>query len=107
AAMAIAAGAANPKAVRACIEDEDFASWVRDATERALSEPLPGTEDVTLTGSPMILVNGQQYVGKLDDAAEFAQFVLTLSSDAYYSTPSPSPTPTPTATASPSPTPTP
>ncbi|HEX5859208.1 MAG TPA: thioredoxin domain-containing protein, partial [Microbacterium sp.] len=47
AAMAIAAGAANPKAVRACIEDEDFASWVRDATERALSEPLPGTEDVT------------------------------------------------------------
>ncbi|MGC5171552.1 DsbA family protein [Micromonospora sp. DT81.3] len=104
AAKAIAAGAENPKVVRACIEDEDFALWVRDATERALSEDLPGTDGTTLTGSPMILVNGQPYVGKLDDPAEFAQFVLTLSSDAYYSTPSPTPTPSATPSATPSPT---
>ena len=92
---AIAAGAANPKVVRACIEDEDFASWVRTPPSARSSEPARHRRN-TLTGSPMILVNGQPYVGKLDDPAEFAQFVLTLSSDAYYSTPSPTPSPTTT-----------
>ena len=32
----------------------------------------------------MILVNGTPYVGALDDPKEFAQFVLTIASDAYY-----------------------
>lgn len=104
AAMAIASGADDPKRLRACIEGEDFASWVQEATERALGGPLPGSEDVTLTGAPLVLVNGQPYVGALDDPKEFAQFVLTLSSAAYY-TSTPSPTPTPTVVV-PSPTPT-
>ncbi|HET8926327.1 MAG TPA: thioredoxin domain-containing protein [Microbacterium sp.] len=102
AAMAIASGAADPKRVRSCIEGQDFVSWVQDATERALAGSLPGTDDVTLTGAPLVLVNGQAYVGALDDPKEFSQFVLTLSSHAYYtSTPTPTavpvtPTPTPT-----------
>jgi len=100
--MAIASGADDPKKVRSCIEGEDFASWVQGATERALEGPLPGSEKATLTGAPLVLVNGQQYVGNLDDSKEFAQFVLTLSSAAYYtSTPSPTPTvvvPSPTPT---------
>ena len=45
---------------------------------------LPDTDDVALTGTPMILVNGTPYVGALDDPKEFAQFVLTIASDAYY-----------------------
>ena len=58
---------------------------------------LPDTDDVALTGTPMVLVNGTPYVGALDDPKEFAQFVLTIASDAYYeATPSPTPTPTPT-----------
>lgn len=95
AALAIATGLDGPKVVRSCIEEQSYASWARTATERALKE-LPGTDGVALTGTPMVLVNGTQYVGKLDDPKEFAQFVLTIASDAYFTaTPSPTPTPTP------------
>ena len=71
----IASGAASPKVVRACIEDEDFASWAKAATDRAL-KGIPDTDDVALTGTPMVLVNGIPYVGALDDPEEFSQFVL-------------------------------
>jgi protein-disulfide isomerase len=91
--LAIASGADSPKVVRDCIENEDYVTWAKSATDRAL-EGLPGTKNVTLTGTPMILVNGTPYVGALDDPKEFAQFVLTISSDSYYKTAAPSPTPT-------------
>jgi protein-disulfide isomerase len=104
--MAIGSGAEAPKVVRSCIEKQSFASWAKSATERAL-QGLPETKDVALTATPMVLVNGVQYVGKLDDPKEFAQFVLTSASDAYYSTPTPTPTATPTETVTPTPTPTP
>jgi protein-disulfide isomerase len=106
AAMAIASGSAAPKVVRACIEEQSFASWAKSATERAL-QGLPDTDDVALTGTPMVLVNGVPYVGALDDPKEFAQFVLTSASDAYYSTPTPTPSASPSGTATPTPTPTP
>lgn len=96
--MAIASGAENPKAMRACIEDGNYISWVQAATARALSESLPGTDAQKLTGTPTVLVDGKPYVGSLTDAKEFAQFVLMLSSDAYYKT-----TPSPTPTAEPAP----
>lgn len=97
--MAIASGAEGAKVVRACIEDQDFASWAKTATERAL-DGLPGTDGIALTGTPMVLVNGQPYVGALDDPKEFAQFVLTVASDAYYEE-TPAATPTPTSTPTP------
>jgi hypothetical protein len=92
--LAIASGAKAPKTVRSCIENRSFETWAKDATDRAL-KGLPGTDDVALTGTPMILVNGTPYVGALDDPKEFAQFVLTIASDAYYDE-SPTATPTPT-----------
>lgn len=93
--LAIAVGSQEPKRLRTCIEDGRFTTWVQEATQRALAGPLPGTEDEALTGAPLVLVNGTPYVGALDDPAEFAQYVLTLSSDAYYqATPTPTPTPT-------------
>ena len=94
ASLAQATGLDDPKLVRSCIEDQSYASWAKSATEQALKQ-LPGTEGVALTGTPTVLVNGTQYVGKLDDPKEFAQFVLTIASDAYYKA-SPSPTPTTT-----------
>lgn len=100
--LAQASGATSPKVVRACIEEGRYASWAKGATERAL-KGLPDTDGMALTGTPMVLVNGKQYVGAVDDPAEFAQFVLTIASDAYYQTPTP--TPTPTTTPSPSATP--
>ena len=97
AALAIASGADDPKVVRECIEDQAFATWAKDATDRAL-KGLADTDNVALTGTPMILVNGSPYVGALDDPKEFAQFVLTIASDAYYKETGATPTPTPTAT---------
>jgi len=105
AALAIAANATNPKIVRGCIERQDFLAWVQQATARALQEPV-GETDEPLSG-PMVLVNGQRYLGALDDPKEFAQFVLTLSSDAYFTTPSPSPSSATTSSPTPSATPTP
>ncbi|MEI3867364.1 thioredoxin domain-containing protein [Microbacterium sp. CCNWLW134] len=98
--LAQAAGAESPKLVRSCIEEESYLDWARDATERALNG-IPETEGVTLTGTPMVLVNGVPYVGALDDPQEFSQFVLTIGSDAYYKTASPSPTQTPSPAATP------
>jgi len=93
--LAQASGVDAPKDVRACIEEGRFTSWVREATDGALKS-IPGTDDLALTGTPTVLVNGEPYVGALDDPAEFAQFVMTLASDAYYQgTPTPSPTPAP------------
>jgi hypothetical protein len=97
--LAAAAGVDDPKKVRACIENENFSSWAKDATDRAL-QALPGTDGVALTSAPMILVNGTPYQGALDDPTEFAQFVLTIASDTYYKTASPTPAP-PTASATP------
>lgn len=93
--LAQASGVNAPKSVRACIEEGRFASWAREATEQALAG-IPDTDQLSLTGTPTVLVNGEPYVGALDDPAEFAQFVMTLASDAYYEE---SPTPTPTAPA--------
>lgn len=103
--IAQAAGVTQPKLVRACIEDGSYVSWVKQSTENAVAG-IPGAADLALTSTPMIVVNGQAYVGALDDAAEFSQFVLTSASDAFYktqATPTPTPTDAPTPTTSPTP----
>lgn len=92
---AVAVGVDSSKLVRTCIEEEHFATWAKEATARALAGPLPGSKNLTLASAPMVVVNGQAYVGALDNPAEFSQFVLTVASDAYYATANPTPTPTP------------
>lgn len=101
--LAVAVGVDHPKVVRSCIEDQDYLSWAKDATSRALEGPLVGSEDLALTSAPMIVINGEAYVGALDDPAEFSQFVLTVASDTdatptETATPTPADTPTPTGT---------
>ncbi|MGP3534839.1 DsbA family protein [Microbacterium sp. RD1] len=96
--LAQAAGVTASKVVRTCIEEGSFAAWARSATDRALNG-IPDTDGVALMGTPTILVNGTPYVGDLSDPKEFAQFVLTVASDAYYRTPTPTPTPSPSASA--------
>lgn len=103
--IAQAAGVESPKTVRACIEDETYTTWAKAATDRALTG-LPETDGMALTGTPTVLVNGKPYLGALEDPAEFAQFVLTIASDAYYRTPTPTPEPTESGTPTPTPAPT-
>ncbi|MEX0160846.1 MULTISPECIES: DsbA family protein [unclassified Microbacterium] len=101
--IAGAVGSDNVKSVRSCIEDQDYVTWAKEATSRALEGPLVGSDDLVLTAAPMIVVNGEAYVGALDDPSEFSQFVLTVASDAYYATETPTPAPTPTETTEPAP----
>lgn len=95
--MALAAGADSTKVVRECIESGSYAAWAKAATERAVAA-IPETDGLSLTGTPMVLVNGRQYIGEMTDPAEFSQFVLTSASDAFYKSGA---TPTPTATPAP------
>lgn len=74
------AGAANIDKITECINDKSFGNWISDTTDKVLSEPLPGT-DLTVEGTPYILVNGQPYTWtkgeELISPARFAQFVQT------------------------------
>lgn len=98
--MAQATGVTDPDTVRACIEDETFTGWAKAATDRAI-KGLPDTKGQALTATPTVLVNGTPYVGRMDDPKEFAQFVLTVDSNAYYSTATPTPTPSATPSEAP------
>lgn len=92
--MAQGAGISDIATVRECIEDETYTAWAKAATDRAI-KGLPDTKGQALTATPTVFVNGTEYVGSMNDAKEFAQFVLTVDSNAYYSTATPTPTPTP------------
>lgn len=94
--LATEAGAAS--SVGACIDDVRFKAWVQDATTRALTGPIPNSELTSVTGTPTVLVNGQQYSGSLTDAQEFQSFVVQATSATFNdaeSTPTPTPTPAP------------
>lgn len=80
--------------ISACIDDVEYKSWVLAATDRALTGPIPNASIAKVEGTPTVLVNGKQYLGKLDDPKEFAAFVLQ-SAGATYSTSTPTPTPAP------------
>ncbi|MBW8871578.1 MAG: thioredoxin domain-containing protein [Leifsonia sp.] len=58
-----------------CINGLTFKSWVTSATTRATTGPLPNTSTANVTGTPTVLVNGQQYGGSLTDGSAFTDFV--------------------------------
>ncbi len=92
------AGATAPTVER-CIRDRTFASWVRDATDRALTGPL-AIRDANverIEGTPTIFVNGKRFEYRYPfEQDDFAQFVLQAAGDEFSTNPTPTPTPTPT-----------
>lgn len=99
-ALADEVGVSDGSAIDTCIDDVQFRSWVQDATNRALTEPVPNTDPElpSITGTPTVLVNGQQYGGSLEDPQEFQAFVLQATSATFNdsgATPTPTPTPAP------------
>jgi protein-disulfide isomerase len=68
------------EAVATCITDQEFSDWVGAATDRALNEPLPNSSLEKLTGTPTVIVQGEQYTGDLADAAAFEAFVMDQAS---------------------------
>lgn len=61
-----------------CIQEGRFVGWVEDATVRAATVPLPGTDNVFARGTPTVIVNGQKYPGTPGDAAGFQAFVTSV-----------------------------
>jgi len=83
-AFAEEVGSTNIDQVSSCINSKMFGSFIKDATEKALSEPIPGTE-LRVTGTPAIFVEGQQYTWETADElaspARFAQFVQLVTAE--------------------------
>ncbi len=83
-AFAQEVGVTKTEEVSNCINSKMFGSFIKDATERALSEPIPGTQQ-SVTGTPAIFVNGQQYTwttaDELASPARFSQFVQLVTAE--------------------------
>lgn len=83
-AFAEEVGATNIEQVSSCINSKMFGSFIKNATEKALSEPIPGTE-LRVTGTPGIFVNGVQYTWEtgeeLASPARFAQFIQLITAE--------------------------
>ena len=58
-----------------CINGVSFKPWVTAATTRATTGPLPNTSLPSVSGTPTVLVNGQQYNGSLTDSTAFTTFI--------------------------------
>lgn len=59
--------------VGGCIDEAGFAWWVRQATVRAIEQPLQGVEP--LRGVPTVIVDGATFAGDVADPAALAAFV--------------------------------
>lgn len=89
-------GVEHVKAIQRCITDETFGSWVTDATQRALKGPIQGASIKKVTGTPTVLVNGQQYKYSTPFTTdEFSNFVVTAAGNSYADTATSTATPEP------------
>ena len=94
--LAKQAGVSSFSTIEKCIDDKQFHTWVQDATNQALTQPVPNSDLASITGTPTVLVNGKQYVGSLTDPAEFQSFVLQATGETFSeSNATPTPTPAP------------
>lgn len=95
--------------VEECITDGSYDGWVTGATERATAGTLPGS-DATLSRGSLLLVNGQEYTGAIDDPASVIAFITQVleqastdpeSEEGTEGTETPAPTGAPSATPTP------
>jgi len=87
---------AESEALTTCVTDQTFRSWVGEATSRATTGPIPNTDDLNLQGTPLVLVDGEQYQGALDDADAFRAFIVQAAGETFSENSTPEPTEEPT-----------
>ena len=78
-ALVSGSGAQNMDAIEQCIRDETFASWLEEATIRAMGTgpiPVRNSAITVVQGTPTVLVNGQEYVGR--SPADLQAFVASI-----------------------------
>ena len=80
--------------VSACIQDQEFKSWVNASTARALNGPIPASNIDKVEGTPTILVNGLKYEGSVTDLVSFQAFVLQAAGADFNENSTSTPTPT-------------
>ncbi|BDZ49268.1 hypothetical protein GCM10025867_15090 [Frondihabitans sucicola] len=96
-------GVTHTAQISRCITKQTYASWVVSATQRALSGPIADASIKKVSGTPTVLVNGQQYKYTTPFTTdEFSNFVVTAAGNSYAD--NSTATPTPTATGTPKPT---
>ncbi|MEY4275743.1 MAG: hypothetical protein RIS26_206 [Actinomycetota bacterium] len=59
-----------------CIKNSDWANWAKNQTP-GYKTKVPGS-NLEFTGTPFVMVNGQQYQGELANAAMFLQWLQTV-----------------------------
>jgi protein-disulfide isomerase len=97
-------GITHTDQIEKCVTDQTYAPWAQSATQRALSGPLDGTDLAKVTGTPTVLVNGQQYKYTTPFTTdEFSNFIVTAAGNSYTDTATATPTPTKSATKTPTP----
>lgn len=73
-------GVKNADKIESCINNKSFGAWISTATNRALSEKVPGT-DLVVGGTPFIVVGKQSYSwntqSELGSPARFEQWVAS------------------------------
>lgn len=92
--LAADAGSSNTASIDSCISDGTYEGWVDAQTRRALTGPLPNTSVPNVTGTPTVIVNGQQYTGSISDATAFLAFITQIAGASYSengATPTPAP----------------
>ncbi|HWH98157.1 MAG TPA: thioredoxin domain-containing protein [Pseudolysinimonas sp.] len=94
-AIAADAGVERLGSVEKCIDSQRFRAWVNEATQRALSGPIAGTQVASIASTPTIIVNGEEFkYTTAFDPNEFAQFVARAAGQSFSDNPTPTPTPT-------------
>ncbi|MFC4243046.1 DsbA family protein [Gryllotalpicola reticulitermitis] len=95
-------GGVSSSTISSCVKQERFKGWVQQSTSRAMSgkTPVPNSSIAKVTGTPTIIVNGQQYNAdgsqSLTDPSAFLSFVQSTVKG--WTPGSSSSTPSPTAT---------
>lgn len=80
--IASQAGASDTREIGKCIDKVTYKTWVSNATDRALADPIPDSKLDRLKGVPTIIVNDKVYTGAPGDSKEFRAFVLSVASEA-------------------------
>lgn len=89
-------GVRQKSAIERCITEQTYGKWVDEQTNSVVGGDIPGTTLTDFPGTPLVLVNGQQYqYSQPFTNEEFRTFVITAAG-----TGEQTPTPTPSASAS-------
>jgi hypothetical protein len=89
-------GVRHGSTIESCIQDQRYGKWVDERTTAVTGGDIPGSDLTSFPGTPLVLVNGQQYqytTASTND--EFRTFVVSSADDT-----DATPTPTPSSPAS-------